>query len=194
MKVEIKRWEWIVLVILFIAGFLLGRLTIRENAGETEVREKITYVPAPYEIRDTIKEPVPYLEYITKVDTFFIPVKEPGVIDTLKVIEDYFLTRHYKLDFSADTIGTFIVDTEIHQNRLVAASSEIRPIIRTVEREKVVYEARAMQFYGMLGTSVNLSTQKLSFGVDLKQRYLIGVSGVRLDNNYNYTIDFGIKF
>lgn len=46
----------------------------------------------------------------------------------------------------------------------------------------------------MIGTSVDLKTNKIQFGVDLNQKYVIGVSGICMDDRYGYTLDFGIKF
>ena len=46
----------------------------------------------------------------------------------------------------------------------------------------------------MIGSSVDLKTNKIQFGVDLKQKFMIGASGIRLDDRYGYTLDFGVKF
>ena len=51
-----------------------------------------------------------------------------------------------------------------------------------------------IQFYGLIGTSLDLKTNQIQLGVDLKQRYLIGVSGIRMDDEFGYTLNIGIKF
>ena len=46
----------------------------------------------------------------------------------------------------------------------------------------------------MIGTDVNLDCQQITFGFDLKQKYILGVSGLRVNNKYNYTFNVGLKF
>ena len=58
--------------------------------------------------------------------------------------------------------------------------------IRTVIERQVIYKVPKVQFYGIMGTSVDLRTNKIQFGVDLRQKYMIGVSGIRLDDKYGY--------
>lgn len=181
----------IIIVALIVLGFILGRLTFNpKNVDKT--KEIVEYVPSIKIIRDTITKDklIPYETYIT--DTIIEYLSQP--IDTPAIIQDYFLSRKYTLDFSNDTIGVFKVDAEVNQNKLVYASSFIQPMTKVITKEKTLYRAPTMQFYGMLGTSVDFNTNKISLGIDLKQRYLIGISGIRFDNKYNYTIDFGIKF
>lgn len=181
----------VLLLVSFTLGTVLGRLT-SETKSVVETKEIVKYTPSSTIIRDTIFKDklVPYETFIT--DTVYKYLTQD--IDTAAVVYDYFLSRKYSLDFSNDTIGTFKVDAEVNQNKLVSASSFIQPIIKTVIQEKTVYSAHTIQFYGMLGTSLDFNTNKISLGVDLKQRYLIGASGIRCSDKYNYTIDFGIKF
>ena len=178
-------------IVAVILGFILGRLTFTPETV-VDIKETVKYLPSTNIIRDTIKKDrlVPYETFVH--DTIIKYLTQE--VDTTAILRDYFLSRKYALDFSNDTIGIFRVDAEINQNRLISATSFIQPITKTVIQEKTLYRAPTIQFYGMLGTSVDFNTNKLSLGVDLKQRYLIGVSGIRFDNKYNYTIDFGIKF
>ena len=46
----------------------------------------------------------------------------------------------------------------------------------------------------MVGTSTDFQSNKIQFGIDVKNKVLFGISGMRLDDKYGYTIDFGIKF
>lgn len=191
MVINNKKIAIILGIVLFVLGFILGRLT---STPETVVKteERIEYIPSTTVIRDTIKKDklVPYDVFVRDTITQYL-VQE---VDTAAILRDYYLSRKYALDFSNDTIGIFRVDAEVNQNKLVYASSFINPITKTVIQEKTLYRAPTIQFYGMLGTSVDFKTNKISLGVDLKQRYLIGVSGMRFDDKYNYTIDFGVKF
>lgn len=180
-----------ILTVGLLLGFLLGRLFIKTEKV-VETKEMVKYVPSHYVVRDTVENVVPYETLVRDTVIKYLTAE----IDTPAVIKDYYLSRKYNLDFSNDTIGTFVVDAEVNQNKLVHATSFIQPITKTVYKTETVteYKVPALQFYGMVGTAVNLKTNKLSFGLDLKQRYLIGVSGIRYDNNYTYTIDFGVKF
>jgi hypothetical protein len=172
-------------------GFLLGRLFIKTESV-VETKEVVKYVPSPYVVRDTVKNIVPYETLVRDTVIKYLTAE----VDTPAVIKDYHLSRKYNLDFSNDSIGTFVVDAEVNQNKLVNATSFIRPMVKTVYKTETItdYKVPALQFYGMIGTAVNLKTNKISFGLDLKQRYLVGVSGIRYDDNYTYTIDFGVKF
>lgn len=178
-------------IVAMVLGFVLGRLIFTPETI-VDIKETVKYVPSPTIIRDTVSKDrlVPYETFVN--DTIVKHLIQE--VDTAAILRDYYLSRKYALDFSNDTIGTFIVDAEVNQNRLVNASSFIQPITKTVIQEKTVYRAPTIQFYGVLGTSVDFNVNKISLGFDLKQRYLIGVSGIRFDNKYNYTIDFGVKF
>ena len=73
--------------------------------------------------------------------------------------------------------------------------SDIQPIEKVITTENTYYKVKPLQFYVMGGTNfTKFNTQKVQFGIDLKQKFLIGVSGIRLEDKYNYTIDFGVKF
>ena len=98
------------------------------------------------------------------------------------------------LDFSNDSIGTFRVDATVNQNKLISATSLIQPNIRTVYEKEVIYKKDKWVPWAMIGTSIDLKTNKVQFGVDLNQKYVLGVSGIRMCDKYSYTLDFGIKF
>lgn len=188
-EVKISKAAIISVVVAFIVGFLISRAFIEEPT--TIVKESVKYEPSPYAVHDTIEKPVPY--EVIKDSIVYLPGKLVEV-DTAAILSDYFLKRRYKLDFSTDTTGTFLINAEVCENKLVNAISTIRPLYRTRTKEKVIYKVPALQFYGMIGTSVDLKTNKIQFGVDLKQKFMIGASGMRLDDRYGYTLDFGIKF
>ena len=104
------------------------------------------------------------------------------------------MERKYALDFSNDSLGTFKVDAKVSQNKLISATSFIQPNIRTVYEKEVIYKVPTIQPWAMIGTSIDFRTNKLQFGLDLKNKYVIGVSGLRIEDKYGYTLDFGIKF
>lgn len=183
----------ILIIVAMILGFLLGRCSnVNEDIAKT--KEIVKYVQSPYAVCDTIYKPTPYevikYEYKCKYDTVYITEK----IDTAKILEDYFLTKRYDLDFSNDTIGVFKVNAEVSRNELTSAKSFIQPKYKTIVQENTIYKVTPLQFYATLGSSLDFKTNRVSVGVDLKQKYLLGVSGVRFDKNFSYTIDVGIKW
>ena len=192
-NIVIRRSSIILAILMFVLGFVVSRLTI----GEQELKTKtvIKYEKQPYAVHDTIDCPVPYAEYRdTGSIKYIFLTGEPIEPDTSAILADYLVRRKYNLDFSNDTLGVFKVDAEVTQNHLVNAVSTIQPIIRTVETEKTIYKQKKLQFWGMFGTSPKLDFNKVQIGLDLKEHYMIGVSGYHIDNKYDYTIDFGYKF
>lgn len=183
----------IVVIVAAILLFLLGRLSVN-NKTIVETKEVVKYKPSNFIIRDTITKDnlVPYKVFVH--DTIYQFISQN--VDTAAIIKDYFLNRKYNLDFSSDSTGVFIVDAEVTQNKLVSASSKIKPIVKTVYKENTstIYKVPAIQFYGTLATSLNFDVNKITFGVDLKQKYLIELSGIRFNDNYSYTLGFGVKF
>lgn len=176
------------IVVLFLV-FMLGRCSnVNKNIAKTE--ETIKYVPSPYPVYDTIYQPKPYEVVRHKRDTMYLTQD----VDTAKILEDYFLTRRYELDFSSDSLGVFKVNTEVSENSIISATSYIQPKYKTIIQENTIYKTTPVQFYAMIGSSIDFKTNKISLGVDLNQKYLLGVSGIRFGDNACYTIDFGIKW
>lgn len=192
-QIVIRRFSIVLAIIMFVLGFVVSRLTIDEQ--EVKTKTVIKYEKQPYAVHDTIYEPKPYAEYIDtgSIHYIYLPGK-PIEPDTAAILADYIVRRKYNLDFSNDTLGVFKVDAEVTQNHLVSAVSTIQPIIRTVLTEKTVYRSKQLQLWAMFGTSPKLDFNKVQIGLDLKEHYMIGVSGYRIDNKYDYTIDFGYKF
>lgn len=177
-------------IAMLLLGFLLGRLSVTDKIT-VETKEVVKNVPSPYIVRDTIYSPLPALTFY-KVDTCYIMQK----VDTAEILHDYFLSRQYRLDFSNDSIGKFIVDAEVNQNKLVSANSFIQPVTKFIYKENIVTKQtiKTFQPWVTIGTNVNLDCQQVTLGFDLKQKYILGVSGLRLNNKYNYTVNIGIKF
>ncbi len=195
-SITISITTLIIAAVAFFIGYLIGRTYEKETAGETKTSVEI--VPSKYEVHDTIKYPEPYAVYYDKKVLIHDTIRSYIVqkVDTAAILADYFLTRKYNLDFSNDSIGKFKVDATVSENRLISAISDIQPYEKIITKETTVYKVKPLQFYIMGGTNVTnkFNTQKVQFGIDLKQKFLIGVSGIRMDDKYNYTIDFGVKF
>lgn len=183
MKID-KLWAIICLFIVYIMGMVTGYRYFQGKLKEEVISEIKRDTLPP--IHDTIPRPVPYNVYFT--DTVYKDV------DTAQILADYFAKRNYRLDFSNDSVGVYKVNLDVSENRIITATSEIRPIRTTVETIKYVREPKKAQIYAVLGTSVDFTTNKVQVGTDIGNKYIIGASAVRVRNNIGYTVDFGIKF
>lgn len=188
--ITISVLQIIIISIAILVGYFLGKSSV-------EIPKPKTKIVVKWEKGETIHDTIPkekLVPYEVKIsDTIPVPV----YTDTAKLFsvwQDYYSTRKYDLDFSNDSIGTFKVDLSVNQNKLAKATSTIVPNIRTVYTKQIVYKVPTMQIYGILGTSTDLGTNKIQFGVDLRQKFLIGASGIRMGDKFSYTIDAGIKF
>lgn len=180
----------LILAICLSVGFFIGYLVFGKTEPVVNRIVEIKWQKGEI-VRDTVDCPVP-AETIIRDS---IPVPVPTDTAALFAVwKDYYLERKYALDFSNDSIGTFRVDATVNQNKLISATSLIQPNIRTVYEKEVIYKKEKWVPWAMIGTSVDLKTNKVQFGVDLNQKYVIGVSGIRMDDRYGYTLDFGIKF
>ena len=123
-----------IVVVAFVAGFVLGRKTIG-------VKEKIEYVKGET-IRDTIVISQPTFveipakpKYIYKYDTITVNnihyISE--VVDTASIIQDYIVTRTYEFNvFNSDTLGKFDVKQKIGYNKLLSFDYTFTPITRQI--------------------------------------------------------------
>jgi hypothetical protein len=174
--------------IALLIGYFWGRSSVELPQPKRIVEVK--WVKGDI-VRDTIDRPVPYEVKVPVDRPVFVPTDTAALF---AIWQDYYLDRKYALDFSNDSLGTFKVDALVSQNKLISATSFIQPNIRTVTEREVIYKVPTLQLWAMLGTSADFRTNKLQFGLDIKNKYIIGLSGIRLDDRYGYTIDFGIKF
>lgn len=177
-----------IVVAIFFIGFFVGRsqIVVRERTIT-----KITKKLVPYKVTKTIDNPVPFAVHDT---TYTDPVVITQMVDTAAILKDYKLVRVYPLDYSSDSLGVFKVDVTVNQNKIVKATSTVRPILTAIEKEKVIYKVPAIQFYGLIGSSIDFKTNQVQVGVDLSQKYMLGVSGIRFNDQMSYTINAGIKF
>lgn len=191
-KITISLYGIIAIIIALFVGYIWGSSNIKElPASKTE---SVTKWIKGDTIRDTIsiKKLKPYKVTLPSKD-----IKIPSSTDTTKLFEvwkDYYTKRNYNLDFSNDTLGIFKVDAEVSENRLTKATSLIQPNIRTITTKETIYKVIKLQPYTVIGSSLDFRTNKIEIGLDFKQKYMLGISGIRLDDKYGYTIDLGIKF
>jgi hypothetical protein len=122
-----------------IVGSLFFGWGYRRGAASVEMRDSTVtrWVPWPVPVYDTIREPYP------------VAVREPAdtvweymSVDTAAIIADYLLERDYRLDFSADSTGTFLVDATVGENRLLRASAVVKPVVREITVTKLHTEVR----------------------------------------------------
>lgn len=134
----IRRYLILVLTAA-ITGALLFGWGYRRGAASVEMRDSTVtrWVPWPVPVYDTIREPYP------------VAVREPAdtvwkymSVDTAAIIADYLLERDYRLDFSADSTGTFLVDATVGENRLLRASAVVKPVVREITVTKLHTEVR----------------------------------------------------
>ena len=178
------------IVIALLIGYFWGRSSVKP-AEPIKVVE-VKYIKGDT-IHDTICNPIPY-EVKVPVDVPVFVYTDTAAL--FAVWQDYYLERKYNLDFSNDTLGVFKVDAVVNQNKLISSTSTIQPIIKTITEKEIVKENSAKVFipWILVGTSADFKANKLQVGMDKKSKYMIGVSGIRLENSYNYIIDLGIKF
>lgn len=181
----------LILAICFSVGFFIGYLVFSETEPTTNRIVEIKWQRGET-VRDTIDRPIPVETIIHDSIPVLVPTDTAALFAVWK--DYYYWERKYALDFSNDSIGTFRVDAIVNQNRLISATSLVQPNIRTVYEKEMVYKKKKWVPWAMIGTSVNLRTNKVQLGVDLNQKYVIGFSGIRIDDECGYTLDFGIKF
>lgn len=181
-------WALAALVAAFLIGYFIGR---SNETLKTTIKEVTKYVPSKQVYRDTIYQPVPKEVFIRDTVPEFVYTDTTALY---KVWRDYYLTRSYNLDFSNDTLGIFRVEAEVEQNKLTSVKSYIRPIIKEVTKETTIIRVPKLQWSVGFGLSPDFKTQKIDLGADIRGRWYIGASGIRMNNETAVTINAGIKF
>lgn len=193
-----KETKWItVLAVFFIAAICLGFFFLGRSSVHipepAEVKRDTTYVPAPYPVHDTLKVPVPAKE--VPPDTVYVPVPEPTDTAALFAVWlDYYTTRDYDLDFSSDSLGVFRVAAKVNQNKITEAVSTIQPITKVITNTETYYKERLIQPWVMVGTGVDFNFQQIQVGVDINNKWMVGVGGIRYGDKGGFTVNAGIKF
>lgn len=181
-------------VSVFFAGWFSGKHYTLKHIKENTV-ETIVYVKGDT-IRDTVYYPQPYREFVH--DSVEVYIYNTDTSELHSICVDYLTQRDYSFDFGNDTIGEFRVDASVAENKITSVASTIVPTVKKVTN--TVYlpaeqkKKRLVMCYAMLGTSVNIKANQIQLGVEIADRYMVGLSGIRITNNYNYTINFGVKF
>ena len=195
-----KGWEnkmTTIFALVLVTSICLGMFFLGQSSVYVpepgEVQHDTTYVPAPYAVHDTLKIPVPAKE--TPPDTVYVPVPEPTDTAALFAVWlDYYTTRDYNLDFSSDTLGVFKVAAKVNQNKLTEAVSTIQPMTKVITNTQTVYKTKFIRPWVMAGTSVDFNFQQIQAGVDINDRWMVGVGGIRYDKKGGFIINAGVKF
>lgn len=127
------------LLAALIVGSLFFSWGYRRGAASVEMCDSIItrWVPWPVPMYDTIREPYP-VAVRESPDTVWKYME----VDTSAIIADYLLQRDYRLDFSTDSTGTFLVDATVGENCLLRASAVVKPIFREITVTKLHTEVR----------------------------------------------------
>lgn len=179
------------IAVMCLGMFYLGRKSVSIPMPEEVVSDTVWLDFPP--IHDTVTVPGPVK--VIPADTVYYPVPQP--VDTsafYAVWLDYYSTREYNLDFSSDSLGVFQVSTKVNQNKIQEAISTVRPRVQVITNTQTFYKVKSIQPWVMAGTSTDFKFQQLQAGVDLNDKYMIGVSGIRYDRNFAFAINGGIKF
>lgn len=130
-----KRLILYLLAVIAVGAMLFG-WGYRRGADSVIVRDSVAIVfKTMPPIRCTTREPWP------------ITIREPAdtvwqtlPADTAAILADYLRERDYRLDFSTDSTGRFIVDATVGRNRMLTATSTIEPLFREVTRTQTVIQ------------------------------------------------------
>jgi hypothetical protein len=188
---------YIASALTLLLGFGLGWwLGPREEKNVEVVRQEVRFSERPtttigYRMPEPIKVERIDLPRIQYTDTIREEVHIPA--DTASIIADYRQQRHYELDFSTDTTGSFKVRAVVSHNRLASASATIAPLQREVLT--TIREVRAFRPY--IGGGVSLGAKaggSLEVGALLKEHHLPRVGYMRLGKENYLTIGYGYTF
>lgn len=144
------------LLAVLIVGSLFFGWGYRRGAASVEMRDSTVtrWVPWPVPVYDTIREPYP------------VAVREPAdtvwkymSVDTAAIIADYLLERDYRLDFSADSTGTFLVDATVGENRLLRAAAVVKPVVREITQVRTITQKKRSRLAVTAGVGVGYTPQ-----------------------------------
>lgn len=175
-------------VLLLLGGYFGYKIRVGQEKPCPSVEVKVD----TFEVvsKDTVVNPVPYYVVNTIHDTLKTKV------DTALILDDYYKKKKYAFDFSTDSTGRFKVDVTVNKNAVSEITSDIKALVKEVKVTKTEYVPKVpfAQVFATVGSDTKFTTQKAQVGVDFKQKYIIGVSGIRYLDKFSYTIDLGIKF
>lgn len=192
MKTKAAILSSISVVLGLLFGFVVGGW-LRPRA-ETTTATRIERRPA---VSVSLDRPAPIAVREVAIPALRLrdTIYAATAIDTASIVADFCRARDYRLDFSTDSTGTFIVDATVAYNALQSATATIEPLRQVIETTTTIPQREPLFApYVTLGTSVDFATQQITLGAQIRGGVMLGISGVRHNNQYGYTINIGYKF
>ena len=176
----------IALIISTTAIFItMTKKCTRTPPAEPQVKTVVTVRIDTLRVRDTITVPQPYLVRAIKRDT---------VIDTLKVIEDYFTEKRYELPYR-DSNLSLTADVRVQKNSIEFAAINYELYRKTITIENTITHFERFSLLLGGGVGYNFAAQKpgllVSGGIGIKKSQLsINYDFINTDLNilYNHKI------
>lgn len=193
-RLQVKNSIWI--AVLVIGIFVIGMFLGTKMVPQPTVKETTTitrYEPWPYPVEVVVEKEKLVPTHSETPDPEIIEKYKD--VDSAAIIQMFLAKNHYDLDFSKDSIGKFIAHVDVQGNEIIGAAATIQPLTKIVETTSLVERPkRFIGGYAMIGSSIDFQTAKVSAGVEFRERYVLGVSGMKINNDWGYTLDIGIKF
>ncbi len=154
-----KTNYWLILIlIVFTAGFFVGRCTITKEEKVEHVQGETVYGslnPDFLTVKKEFKGDVKFLPYIfLKSDTIKIHDIEyiSTIPDTAKIVEDFIVKREYQFNVFDNENGKLEVSPTVQYNRLLAFDYSFTPIKTVITKiDKPVFVPFLSASYSSFG-------------------------------------------
>ena len=188
--------------LLLGAAYLLGyragvsSVDVATNTVErVEYGDSLTFRLTIPPVSSVSYRPSRFLHGLTLRDTVYRDSLVYIPTDTASVVRDYFAQRRYDLDFSSDSTGVFKVSCMVSENRLWDVNSTVVPLLRYIDRTTTVTpQVPLFRPWVFAGVSSDFTLQYGLFGVDIRNRYMLGVGGYHHDTGSGLLFGAGVKF
>lgn len=175
----------------FAVGFFSG---YKWNSCKDTVITKTDTVVQYEQLTDTVKITHVEPKYIVKRDTV-VRYVDMSSQDVDSALTDYYRVRLYTLDYSTDTTGTYTVEVDVSENKIMDATATVIPLQKTVTVTQTVEQAvKKFRPFVSVGTDLRLNSQNVTGGVVISNNYMFSVAGLRCDGEYGYSFNFGYIF
>jgi len=168
---DFLKANWIILVLCFIVGGLVGRCTTEPKTETKYVKGDVIHdsVPKPYAVKVYIPAK-PVLP--TKPDTIKLLGEKEIIalkVDTAQIIAEYVSLKKYGITLFDDRYGKLIIKPVVQYNELQTIPYEFEPITQvitsTIERTFTPYITGSYNSFGYFGIGGGLFYNKIGVGV-----------------------------
>ena len=169
----------IVLLVVFAAGFFLGRGKVRTSVKTEYVKGETVVRPVKIPVPSTIYIPTAYL-LPTKSDTLYLDGNPYPIqtVDTAKIIQEYITQNTYEFNAFDNDNGKLDIKQTIQYNRLQSFDYSFTPI----HKNTTITKKNLFEPFGSVGYT---TFSQVSFGggfflnnLGLEYNYIMGdVSG-----------------